>query len=153
MEFFLEASLKGLSKWLRFLGHKTKICESKITKEDIFKYKDKFFLITSPETAEMLEKAGVRYLLLPRESLKAQLCLLINKLDLKTELKLNICTVCGEELIPVKKENFKDLIPPKVYAYYNEFNYCPKCKKIYWQGDHIKRLKERFKKLVKFKSI
>jgi len=148
MEFFLEASLKGLSKWLRFLGCKTEVCESKITKEDIFKHKDKVFLITSLETAEMLEKAGVKYLLLPRESLKGQLCLLINKLDLKTELKLNICTVCGEELIPVKKEDFKDLIPPKVYAYYNEFNYCPKCKKVYWQGDHIKRLEKKLKFLL-----
>jgi uncharacterized protein with PIN domain len=149
MEFFLEASLKGLSKWLRFLGYKTEICEDKITKEEIFKHKNKIFLITSPNTAEILEKAGVKYLLLPRESLKAQLSLVINKFNLNPELKLNICSICGEELIPVKKEEFKELIPERVYQFYNEFNYCPKCKRLYWQGDHIKRLKNRFKKLVK----
>jgi uncharacterized protein with PIN domain len=149
MEFFLEASLKGLSKWLRFLGYKTEVCEDKITKEEIFKHKNKIFLITSPNTAEILEKAGVKYLLLPRESLKAQLSLVINKFNLNPELKLNICSICGEELIPVKKEEFKELIPERVYQFYNEFNYCPKCKRLYWQGDHIKRLKNRFKKLVK----
>jgi uncharacterized protein with PIN domain len=149
MEFFLEAGLKGLSKWLRFFGYKTQVCENKIDKEIILKHKDKIFLITSPSTAKLLEKAGIKYLLLPRESLKAQLTILVHKLNLNTELKLNLCSTCGEELIPVKKEDFKELIPPKVYQFYNEFNYCPKCKKLYWEGDHIKRLEERLKKFIK----
>jgi len=149
MEFFLEASLKGLSKWLRFFGYKTLISEGKITREEILKHKDKIFLITSPATAETLEKAGVRYLLLPRDSLRSQLVVLVNKLNLNTELKLNICSICGEELIPVNKKDFKDLIPLKAYQFYDEFNYCSRCKKLYWKGDHIKRLKERLKKLLK----
>jgi uncharacterized protein with PIN domain len=149
MEFFLEAGLKGLNKWLRFFGYKTQVCENKIDKEIILKHKNKIFLITSPSTAKLLEKAGIKYLLLPRESLKAQLTILVHKLNLNTELKLNLCSICGEELISVKKEDFKELIPPKVYQFYNEFNYCPKCKKLYWEGDHIKRLKERLKNLIK----
>lgn len=149
MEFFLEGSLKGLNKWLRFLGYKTIVWENKITKEEIFKYKDKIFLLTSLSTAKILEKAGIKYVLLPRDELKAQILLLINKLNLNTELKLNICSICGEELISVKKEEFKELIPPKVYQFYNEFNYCPNCKKLYWEGDHIKRLKEKFERLIK----
>jgi uncharacterized protein with PIN domain len=149
MDFFLEAGLKGLNKWLRFFGYKTQICENKIDKEIILKHKDKIFLITSPSTAKLLEKAGIKYLLLPRESLKAQLTVLVHKLNLNTELKLNLCSICGEELISVKKEDFKELIPLKVYQFYNEFNYCPKCKKLYWEGDHIKRLKERLKNLIK----
>lgn len=148
MEFFLEASLKGLSKWLRFFGYKTEICEDKIDKVKILKNKNKIFLITSPNTAELLEKAGVKYLLLPRESLKAQLTLIIHKLNLNTELKLNLCSICGEELISVKKEDFRNFIPPMVYQFYDEFNFCPKCKKLYWQGDHIKRLEKRLKKLI-----
>jgi len=148
MEFFLEASLKGLNKWLRFLGYKTTICKNKITRKEILKHKNKIFLITSPITAEFLEKVGVKYLLLPRDSLKAQLKMLVNKLNLNTELKLNVCSLCGEELVSVKKEAFKDLIPPKVYQFYDEFNYCPQCKKLYWQGDHIKRLEERLKSLI-----
>jgi len=149
MEFFLEAGLKGLNKWLRFFGYKTQVCENKIDKEIILKHKDKIFLITSPSTAKLLEKAGIKYLLLPRESLKPQLTVLVHKLNLNTELKLNLCSICGEELISVKKEDFKELIPPKVYQFYNEFNYCPKCKKLYWEGDHIKKLKEKLKNLIK----
>ncbi len=148
MQFFLEGSLKGLSKWLRFLGYKTVVCEHRITKEEIIKHKNKFFLVTSKETANILEKTGINYLLLPNENIKTQLFLVINKLNLNLELKLNICTVCGEELIPIKKEDFKDKIPPRVYERFDEYNFCPKCKRIYWEGDHIQRLKQKFSAMM-----
>lgn len=147
--FYLEASLSGLAKWLRFLGYKTEIASCKLTKEDILKNKDKFFLITSFETAEMLEKLQVDFLLLPRDSLKGQILTLLTKLNLKPELTLDICTLCGEKLISVNKEDFRERIPPKVWERYREFNYCPKCDKLYWEGDHIKRLRKRFRALLK----
>ncbi|MGC9141845.1 MAG: Mut7-C RNAse domain-containing protein [Caldimicrobium sp.] len=146
--FFLEASLSGLCKWLRFLGYKAIIATGKLTKEEILKNQDKFFLITSPKTAEILDKLQIDYLLLPRDSLRTQLLILLGKLNLKPELSLDLCTLCGTKLIPIKKEAFKERIPPKVWEKYSEFNYCPKCDKLYWKGDHIKRLKRRFKKLI-----
>ncbi len=148
MQFLVEGSLKGLNKWLRFFGYKTKMCEKKITHEILLENRDKIFLITSLQTAKICEKIGITYLVLPRENLKAQIQILINKLNLRPELKLDICSICGTELIPIRKEDFKDLIPPKVYKFYNEFNYCPNCKKVYWEGDHIKRLKKKFKNII-----
>ncbi|HAA84431.1 MAG: Uncharacterized protein XD42_1071 [Thermodesulfobacterium sp. 37_54] len=148
IKFFLEGSLKGLGKWLLFLGHPVIFCEGKISDQDILKHKDCVFLITSPETAIRLEKAGVKFLLLPRDNLKTQLKLCLNRLNLKPELKLNLCTLCGGQLIPVNKEDFKSLIPEKVYQRYEEFNYCPSCQKLYWEGDHVKRLQEKFQKLI-----
>ncbi|MCS7150719.1 MAG: Mut7-C RNAse domain-containing protein [Caldimicrobium sp.] len=149
LSFYLEASLSGLAKWLRFLGYEAILEKGKITPDKIITYKDKIFLITSLVTAELLEKAGLRYLLLPRESLSAQLFFLIHKLGLKAELSLDICTICGERLLPAKKEEFHDRIPPKVWKRYRDFNYCPRCDKLYWEGDHIKRIKRKFRKLIK----
>lgn len=148
MNFLLEGSLKGLNKWLRFLGCQTEVYEGKITKEVIFQNQYKIFLITSLETAEMLRKMGIKFLLLPRENLKAQLFMVINKFNITPKLTLDICSLCGEKLVSVRKEDFKDRIPPKVYQSINEYNYCVKCQKLYWKGDHIKRLKERFKNLL-----
>lgn len=148
MDFFLEGSLRGLNKWLRFMGYNTKVCEGKITKEVIFQNKEKIFLITSPETAKMIKRLGIKYLLLPRENLQAQLFIVVNKLNLPPRLTLDICSLCGEKLVPVKKEDFKNQIPLKVYQNIEEYNYCVKCKKLYWEGDHVKRLKEKFKKFL-----
>ncbi len=149
-KFLLEGSLSGLLKWLRFMGYPAEIVSQKLTLEIILKNLDKFFLVTSQETAKILENLGANYLFLPKENLKAQFFYLLYKLKLKPDLCLDLCSLCGEKLIPVKKEDFKERIPEKVWERYKEFNYCPRCDKLYWAGDHIKRLKTRFRELVKY---
>ena len=148
LKFFLEGSLKGLGRWLRFLGFIAKICDKKITWEEIYAHKDYFFLVTSLETATMLEKMGLDYLVLPKSSVEVQLRILINKLNITPELDLNICSICGSKLITVDKEEIKEKVPERVYKFYNDFTYCEKCDKVYWEGDHIKRLRARIKKIV-----
>jgi uncharacterized protein with PIN domain len=148
LKFFLEGSLKGLAKWLRFFGYTAEVWEKRLEWEVIYKHKDWYFLITSPETARLLDKAGLKYALLPREDLKKQLRFLIKKLEIDPKLSLDRCSVCGEKLVPVSKESIKDRVPPRVYKFYEEFNYCPGCGRIYWEGDHIKRLRERLKKFI-----
>ena len=146
--FYLEASLTGLAKWLRFLGYRVEVSRGKINLDTILENRDKFFLITSEETAKILEKVGVKYLLLPRMGLRAQLKHLIIKLNLNTELKLNICTICGVELVPIKKEAYRERIPQKAYELYEEFNLCPSCGRVYWEGDHVKRIKRKWQDLI-----
>jgi len=146
--FYLESSLRGLAKWLRFLGYKAEIAQHRIELKTVLENREKFFLITSEETARMLENAGAEFLLLPRDNLKAQIKRLLNKLNLDPELKLDICTICGVNLIPVNKEDHKEKIPPKAYELYDEFNLCPSCGRIYWEGDHVQRIKEKWKNLI-----
>ena len=146
--FYLESSLRGLAKWLRFLGYKAEIAQHRIELKTVLENREKFFLITSEETARMLENAGAEFLLLPRDNLKAQIKRLLNKLNLDPELKLDICTICGVELISVSKEDYKEKIPPKAYELYDEFNLCPSCGRIYWEGDHVQRIKEKWKNLI-----
>ena len=147
-EFYLEGSLHGLGKWLRFLGYRCSVCEKTLDLKEIIANRDKTFLITSLSTAEVLKKLGLNYLVLPRQDLKAQLRLVITKFNLNTELTLDICSVCGHRLIPVEKEKVKDSVPPRVYKSYDEFNLCPGCGRIYWEGDHVQRLKSKLKKLI-----
>jgi len=146
--FYLESSLRGLAKWLRFLGYKAEFAQHRIDLKTVLENRGKFFLITSEETARMLEKAGANFLLLPRDNLKAQIKRLLNKLNLDPELKLDICTVCGVDLIPVNKEDYKEKIPPKAYELYDEFNLCPSCGRVYWEGDHVQRIKEKWRELT-----
>ncbi len=145
LKFFLEGALKGLAKWLRFLGYVAEVCEKKLEWETIYKHKDWIFLITSPETARLLDRAGLKYIVLPRERVEKQLKFLVRKLEIKPELSLDICTVCGTRLVSVSKEEVKGRVPERVYQFYEEFNYCPGCGRIYWEGDHIKRLEKRLK--------
>ncbi len=150
MEFVLEGSLKGLARLLRFLGFNCFVLDKKLTTHTIFQNKGKIFLVTSPESARILEKLGQKFILLPLGSPDFQLKLLSLKIDLPLELKLNICAICGTPLKMLKKEEVKGLVPERVYNYAKEYTFCPKCNKIYWKGDHIKRLEKRLKNIINF---
>ena len=50
------------------------------------------------------------------------------------------CTLCNGELNHVEKNTIKNKIPYNVFQKTNDFWKCSSCKKIYWEGTHIKRL-------------
>jgi hypothetical protein len=50
------------------------------------------------------------------------------------------CIACNGVLEPRSKETVNALLQPKTRRYYEEFQGCPSCGKIYWQGSHTLRL-------------
>ncbi|WP_461834136.1 Mut7-C RNAse domain-containing protein [Desulfothermus sp.] len=58
------------------------------------------------------------------------------------------CLVCNKRLVPVDKDAIIHRLEPKTKKYYNEFSICPVCKRIYWQGSHVEKMKDLLKKLV-----
>lgn len=55
------------------------------------------------------------------------------------------CADCNGRIEPVAKEAIADRLEPKTKKYYVKFYRCPDCGKIYWEGSHVERLRERFK--------
>jgi len=53
---------------------------------------------------------------------------------------LTRCSLCNEALIPIAREEAKDLVPPYVYDKQESFLRCEQCKRIYWVGTHVKRM-------------
>jgi len=50
------------------------------------------------------------------------------------------CISCNGVLEGRSKEKVNASLQPKTRRYYDEFQGCPSCGKIYWQGSHIRRL-------------
>lgn len=72
-----------------------------------------------------------------------QLAEVITRYDLKKKTKpFTRCLSCNGILEYVEKEKIIDLLEPKTRLYYNSFKRCKVCKKIFWQGSHLDRLKE-----------
>ena len=69
-------------------------------------------------------------------------------IDLSQADPLSRCTACNEPLRTVEKEAVRDRIPPYVYATQETFSLCPGCARIYWQGTHASRIRERLARLV-----
>ncbi len=52
------------------------------------------------------------------------------------------CTVCNTPLSRIEKEDARDLVPQYVYIRHSDFMRCDGCKKIYWKGTHVERIRK-----------
>lgn len=55
------------------------------------------------------------------------------------------CADCNGLIEPVAKEQVEAQLEPKTKKYYEKFYRCRACGKVYWEGSHVDRLRDRFK--------
>ncbi|MDK2921495.1 MAG: uncharacterized protein PWR24_1052 [Desulfonauticus sp.] len=53
------------------------------------------------------------------------------------------CLLCNTPLKPVAKKDVLPLLEPRTKKYFQEFHFCPQCKKVYWPGSHFEKMKKR----------
>ncbi len=51
-----------------------------------------------------------------------------------------LCSVCGGELLSVRKVEIAAIVPPSVVTRHRLFFRCSDCGQLYWRGSHWKRL-------------
>ncbi len=141
MKFLLEKNLSRLAKWLRFLGHDVKVLEGGISREALARNQDRVFLTTSSRWERTLKKAGMSYLVVPRHDWELQLCAVLRHFGLEAKLRLDRCAYCSEKLIPVRKEEVRERIPPRAYESAYDFTLCPRCGALFWKGTHFEGMK------------
>jgi len=54
---------------------------------------------------------------------------------------LTRCSACNDTLIPIRKQDIKDIVPEYVYGNYGFFFQCVSCGRVYWEGTHVKNMK------------
>ncbi len=60
---------------------------------------------------------------------------------------LTICSICNTPIKSIEKSEIEDQVPPKVREPHDSFWYCEKCGRVYWEGSHIKRLKNKLQRM------
>lgn len=81
---------------------------------------------------------------------KTQLITLIENYKLKEyDATFSRCIVCNTPLQVIEKEKVIEKLPEKVKKYFNYFEYCPTCDRIYWQGDHYRHMIEFLAQVLK----
>lgn len=72
-----------------------------------------------------------------------QMLEVVRRLDLRDEIRpLARCSVCNGRLAEVRKEEVRELIPPKTWHYTDVYYQCRQCRKLYWKGTHWPRLRQ-----------
>ena len=57
------------------------------------------------------------------------------------------CIMCNECLGPVSREEVREKVPPYVYENGMQLLRCPSCGRIYWEGSHYRRMKEKLEEI------
>jgi uncharacterized protein with PIN domain len=81
-----------------------------------------------------------------REQLKE----VLTQLDLKPDSDrfFSRCLLCNEELLAIPKEGAEGKVPDFIYRSYDSFHVCSRCKRIYWPGTHLQRMKKELERTV-----
>jgi hypothetical protein len=142
LKFIADCHLGKLAKYLRLMGVDTLYFPHI---ED-----DALILIANDENRVILtrdrflsERKNAPVFFLEPTDTKTQLQTLIEYYKLKEHpAPFSRCIVCNTPLQVIEKEKIIDNVPEKVKKYFNYFEYCPSCDRIYWQGDHYRHMME-----------
>ena len=145
MKFLVDTMLIKLGRYLRFLGYDTAI----VTLETDWKnsaHANRIFVTTSRKHFEQWPFG--KKILLHSQGFENQLRELRGFIPLSIgEYFLSRCSRCNAVLEPLSREAVLPQVPPLVAKNFEHFYRCPQCGKIYWEGGHVKRLKQKLQRL------
>ncbi len=150
--FIVDAMLGKLAKKLRLLGYDS-LYSSSMDDDEIIKLarNEKRILIT--KDVPLLQKAKkhqIETIQITKED-EIEQFLQINEKATLGEFTVSgdnsRCSVCNGELQYTEKNDVSEKVPRGVLENMNDFWICKDCKKIYWEGTHIKNLKKFTAKL------
>lgn len=151
MKFVADSMVGKLSRWLRFLGIDVVYVSSGDADEivKIAENEGRIILTRNSDILKKLKGHRVWIYFLSSEKSEVQLKEVVEKFNLWREIKpFSRCSVCNEPLVAVSKEEVRGKVPFYVYQTVEHFEKCPKCGRIYWEGSHIGRLKEKLSKIL-----
>lgn len=156
MKFVVDAMLGNLARWLRMLGYDT-LYSRKAEDWRILRVAEKSSRIIVTRDVGLFRKArkkGLEAVLISTDDVSKMLAQL--SLEVGVELKFNPsntrCPKCNTLLERMNKAEALSLLPKDLGVKYEDFWRCPKCRKIYWQGNHWKTISETLDEALRLKA-
>jgi len=148
MKFIADGMLGKLARWLRLAGYDTLYFNIPNKIFLIRKAKEENRIILTRDTKFFSQNKEIT-VFIENEDFLNQLKEVKNKLNLDfNENKFFIrCSLCNIILGKKEKEEIKSLVPEYVFQTHEKFSQCSVCKRVYWEGDHWKKIKEVFSKI------
>lgn len=61
---------------------------------------------------------------------------------------LSRCLECNQVLTPLDPGALQGRVPPRILASHREFSGCPACGRVYWEGSHAQRMRNRLRAIT-----
>jgi uncharacterized protein len=155
--FLADAMLGNIARKLRIFGFDT-VYMAQAHDDEILKIgikQDRVILTADKELFKRIVKVGARGVLVSGSASELEDLVHILSKNGVTSVGMNgigsRCSVCNGHLEERTSDQVKDndcsndndnvIVPDKVIACHNQFFQCIACGKIYWEGDHLKRIR------------
>ena len=150
MKFIADAMLGRLAKWLRLLGFDVLYYPDIEDREVIRISREQDRTILTRDTL-MLKCRGARDAVFIRsDHISEQLLEVKDMLSMHDSDRGERCIVCNGNLHKVSdRGEVQDLVPDYVYHSFESFMRCNVCAKVYWEGSHFKKIRERISEILR----
>ena len=148
IKFAADVMLGRLAQYLKLLGYSCTY-RREFPDKQLIEYglaENRIILTRDRKLAEQLSEPG-EVLFIKTTSLRRQLELIKDNYGLTFD-KSNLfsrCPDCDVELREVEKKTIKEQIPGQTSEWLDDYQQCPCCKKVYWQGTHYRAVCRRLK--------
>lgn len=149
MKFLVDQSLGGLLKWLRLLGYDAEPTGLNSRQPGALP-------APQPETCILTRQAGLAanlrrpdLVVLAADEVEEQVAELCRRLHLPPQAwrPLHRCSKCNHLLQSVGPEQVADKVPDYILGRYSQFAVCPQCQRVFWEGSHQTRIRQRLQAL------
>lgn len=141
MKFIADCHLGKVAKYLRIFGFDTLFFQT-IDDNDIIKIAEdegRLVLTSDKELYKRMKKHNALYL--PHADFETQLKEVFEHYNLFRQVNpLSRCIACNGELEKVDKQEIINELEEKTKKYFNDFDRCKNCGRVYWHGDHYKKM-------------
>lgn len=144
MRFLCDEMLFRLGRWLRAAGYDVIIAQQGESDRELFKQartEHRLLISRDRKLAEYRDASGV-VVILQKNDLKDSLQELSRLLSINWLLKpFSRCMVCNTLLVVASEAQYRDL-PDDVREQADRAFYCPVCKQLFWEGSHVRRMRQ-----------
>jgi uncharacterized protein with PIN domain len=150
MKFIADAMLGRLAKWLRLMGFDVLYYHDISDRELIRIAREQERTILTRDTRLVKSSAIKDPIYIQSDAVFAQLMQMRDRLDFRNASLLGRCEICNGTLscVPEKKE-IRDLVPDFVYHNFESFVRCEECGKVYWEGSHFRKIREKIGEVMR----
>jgi uncharacterized protein with PIN domain len=147
--FVADTQLGKLTRLLRLLGFDT-LYKNDYEDSEIIGISQKERRIILTRDVQILKNNAVTHGYWVRSPLpEIQIEEVLRRFDLCGQVKpFTRCLVCNGFVERVDKAVVLDQLPLKTHRYYDDFQRCQDCGKVYWEGPHHQRMKVKVDKLI-----
>lgn len=149
LKFILDAHLGKLARILRMFGFDVIYDKDSLPDEILsISLSEKRIILT--KSRSLLKRRKVTHgFCLNSSDPELQARLVLKRFDLlKCVNPLIRCLECNTILEGVSRDAVAGKVPMDVYEVMDEFKFCRKCSKIYWNGSHYQKMRERINKFT-----